>query len=490
MSTFAEVMKTEANKTVTENGAYAIKSTNNACLDLFGTIGALRNTDDDRITGLFAEAYKEDPLLAAKTVFYGRDIRGGLGERNTFRKLLSYMAEYYPEALEENMDLIGVYGRYDDMYTLIGTPLENDMWQAMKKQFEEDKKNLSEGNVISLLAKWIKTPDASSQNTRKLGILTAKKLGYSVYNFKRILKSMRKHLNIVERLMSAGEWDKIKYSNVPSRAMMIYRNSFNRHDSDRYKQFIQAALNGEETIHSDTMYPYDFMHQIRYDGYDKSLEAQWRQLPDYVEPGQNVVIVADVSGSMNDNDSRPMDIAVGLAIYFAERNTGAYHNMFMTFSEHPEFETIKGNTLQEKANNLKKSDWDMSTNLEAVFDKVLEVAVENKIDQSEMPASIIIISDMEINACTNKSNRTMTFYEDMKSRFAASGYQIPNIVFWNVNSRHDVFHADKDCPCVQLCSGQSTATFKHLIDNIGKTPVEMMLNVLNSDRYSAITIAA
>ena len=227
---FANAMKEESKFTRTENGAVALNTTSDARLDLFGTIGALREADENRITTLFSEAFAQDKLFATKIAFYARDIRCGLGERKTFRTIIRYMAEHHPEALRPNLDLIGVFGRYDDIYELIGTPLEDDMWKTMKNQFEEDLKNLNEGKAISLLAKWIKTADASSRETRKLGILTAQKLGYPVYNFKRIVRSMRKQIGVVESLMSAGKWNEIKYSEVPSRAMMIYRKTFAKHD--------------------------------------------------------------------------------------------------------------------------------------------------------------------------------------------------------------------------------------------------------------------
>ena len=198
---FADAMRNEGRFTRTENGAVALNTTRDARLDLFATIGSLRETDDNRIHTLFAEAYRQEPLAAVKILFYGRDIREGLGERKTFRTILKYAADHYPEAIRPNLDLIGVYGRYDDLYTLIGTRLEDDMWAAMKKQFEEDLRNLHQGNPISLLAKWIKTADASSENTRKLGILTAQRLGYPVYNFKRIVRSMRKQIDVVEARM-------------------------------------------------------------------------------------------------------------------------------------------------------------------------------------------------------------------------------------------------------------------------------------------------
>lgn len=480
---FADAMRQFDIFTRTENGAVALNTTRDARLDLFGTIGSLRNAEEARIQVLFAEAYKADPLFATKIIFYARDVRGGLGERNTFRVILKYMAEKHPEALRPNLDLIGVFGRYDDLYCLSGTPLEEDMWAAMKKQFEEDLKNLTAGYSISLLAKWIKTADSSSAETRRMGILTAQKLGYPVYNFKRIVRSMRKQIGVVESLMSAGRWDEIRYSEVPSRAMMIYRKAFVRHDETRFQAYVDKAVSGKEKINSATLFPYDIVEKILYQREEsKVLEAQWRQLPNYVEEGTNVLVMADVSGSMS---GRPMATSIGLAIYFAERNKGTYHNLFMTFSGSPETVILKGETLKQKIDYVSKASWSMNTDLKAAFDQVLAIAVKGDIPQDEMPKSIIVISDMEIDAC---GNREWTFYEKMEHKFRKSGYNIPNIIFWNVNSRNNVFHADKNRAGVQLCSGQSVTVFKQLMGCVGCTPVEMMEKVINSERYECITI--
>ncbi len=480
---FADAMRNEGKFTHTENGAVALNTTSDARLDLFGTIGALREADKNRIETLFAEAYAQDKLFATKIVFYARDIRGGLGERKTFRTIIRYMAEKHPEALRPNLDLIGVFGRYDDMYSLIGTPLEEDMWAAMKKQFEEDLRNLNDGNAISLLAKWIKTADASSKETRRLGIMTAQKLDYPVYNFKRIVRSMRKHIGVVESLMSAGRWDEIKYPEVPSRAMMIYREAFMKHDEQRFLEFINKAEKGEVKINATTLFPYDIVEKFLYKGESsKVLEAQWKALPDYVEKGSNVLVMADVSGSMS---GRPMATSIGLAMYFAERNVGAYHNMFMTFSGNPETVLLKGETLEQRINNLKRANWQMNTDLQAAFNKVLSIAVKNNVPQEEMPKAIVVVSDMEIDSC---GNRQWTFYDKMVAKFAENGYQIPNIIFWNVNSGHDVFHADHERKGVQLASGQSVTVFKQILQNLDYNPVEAMENTINSERYDCIKV--
>ena len=486
---FAQAAAMDAVSTRTENGAYALNTTGEAVLDFFGTVGALRYEEENRITRLFAESYRENPLLTVKTAFYARDVRGGLGERRIFRILLAYMAKYHPEALRPNLDLVGVYGRYDDLYSLIGTPMEEDMWAAMKKQFEEDRENLKEGHAVSLLAKWIKTADASSDATRKLGILTAKKLGYSVYEFKRIVRALRKRIGIVEALMSAGKWEEITYSAVPSRAMMIYRAAFTRHDEERFRAFIQKAQTGEETIHSGTLYPYDIIEKMLGMGMgrklineDAVLEAQWKALPNYVAPGTNALVIADTSGSMF---GRPMATSVGLAVYFAERNTGAYHNMSMPFSGQSTIQILRGETLAQKLSSINMNDWANNTNLKAAFEHVLQIAISNHVPKEEMPKSLIVISDMEIDYCTD---REWTFYRLMKEKFHDNGYEIPNVVFWNVNSRHDLFHADWERAGVQLVSGQSASTFLSVMRCIDMTPFEAMEYILNDERYSAITV--
>lgn len=480
---FAEMLRRAGQFTRTENGAAARNTTGAACLDFFGTIGSLREAEEGRICALFAEAFREDPLFATKIVFYARDIREGLGERKTFRVLLRYMAGWHPGALAPNLDLVGLFGRYDDLYCLVGTPLEDAMWAVMKAQFEEDLNNLNQGNTISLLAKWIKTADASSEKTRKLGILTANKLGYPVYDFKRIVRRMRKHIQVVECLVSANRWDEITYSKVPGRAMMLYRKAFMRHDAERFRKFLEKAVGGEEIIHSATLYPYDIVEKILYKGEDSAvLEAQWRQLPDYVGEGANAIVMADVSGSMW---GRPMAASVGLAVYFAERNTGAYHNLFMTFSGEPQVVELKGETLAQKIGMVSKSAWGMNTSLERAFACVLAVAVDGKVKPEEMPKSIIVVSDMEIDVCGDKE---WTFYEEMEERFSQKGYKIPNVVFWNVDSRHNVFHVDKNRQGVQLCSGLSATVFGQVLSCIGSTPMEMMEKVIGAERYACIRV--
>ena len=482
---FSDVMREESKWTKTENGADVKNTTDSALLDMFATIGSMRSRSEDEIIRKFELAFQEDPLGAMRCLFYSRDIRGGLGERRVFRVLLPYVAEKHKSELDKNLRLVPEYGRYDDLYSLINTKLEERMWDIIATQLLKDKVNMQKCNPVSLLAKWLKKADASSQNTRKLGIYTAKKLGMSVYDYKRLCVKLRRYIDVVEQRMSANEWDTINYPAVPSRAMMNYRKAFARHDQERFDEYLNKVQSGEQKINSDTLYPYDIVEKILYGHEDnKVLEAQWNNLPDYVNGDVNAVVMADVSGSMY---GRPLATSIGLAMYFAERNKGAYHNLFMTFSQNPKFVAVKGETITQKIKFISRADWGMNTDLEKALLKILDVAIENQCSQEEMPKSLIIISDMEIDEADDQERRE-NFYDYVSRVYEKHGYKIPNVVFWNVDSRHDVFLADKDRKGVQLVSGQSASTFKNLIGCVDKTPVEMMYSVLNSERYQAIQI--
>lgn len=482
---FSDVLREESKWTKTENGADAKNTTDSALLDMFATIGSMRTRSENEIIQKFELAFQEDPLGAMRCLFYCRDIRGGQGERRVFRVLLPYIAEKHTDVLDKNIGFIPEYGRYDDFYSLIGTKSEEKAWDIISTQLLEDKVSMQNRNPCSLLAKWLKKADASSPNTRKLGIYTAKKLGMSVYDYKRLCVKLRRYIDVVEQRMSANEWDTINYPAVPSRAMMNYRKAFARHDEERFNEYLNKVQSGEQKINSATLYPYDIVEKILYKYEDsKVLEAQWDNLPNYVDGEVNAVVMADVSGSMS---GRPMATSIGLAIYFAERNKGAYHNLFMTFSGNPQFVELKGNTITEKIRFISRANWQMNTDLEKALLRILDVAIQNHCSQEEMPKSLIIISDMEIDCCTNQKHRE-NFYDYVSRVYEEHGYKIPNVVFWNVNSRHDVFLADKNRKGVQLVSGQSASTFKNLIGCVDKTPVEMMYSALNSERYQAIQI--
>lgn len=492
---FVNALRKEDNFTRTENNAVALKSTYSSLVDLFGQIGAMRKRHDSDIESAFSKAFAEDKLLATKMAFYARNIRGGLGERRIFKVILKFLAKVYPEIAKKNIQYIPLFGRYDDLYEFVGTEVETAMWSLIKGQWELDIMSMKNGLPTSLLSKWLKSVNTSSIESKRLGRLTAEKLGLSEKQYRQTLSKLRKYLDVVEVKMSSNQWTDINYSGVPSRAMNIYRNAFKKHDEKGFNSYIEKVSKGEEKINASTLFPYDILEKmglnngwssnyLSVNNYDKVLEEQWKALPNYIEGENNVLIMADTSGSMH---GRPMATSVGLAIYFAERNHGVFKDVFMTFSSRPSFVQLKGNTLYERIKCIPAIV--ENTNLQAAFELILKTAIQNNLTTDDMPKSLVVISDMQFDSATgNYYNSDWTFYESMRQMYNDTGYEMPNIIFWNVDSRSDTFQVTSDYKGVQLASGQSTSVFKSILKNIGKTPYEAMIDTLNDPMYDCITV--
>lgn len=479
---FLNMIKTQQGYTYTENGALALNSTSDPLVDLFAIAGAMRSRGDKDIASRFSKAMAEDKLLATKLAFYTRDVRGGLGERRTGRLMFRYLASNHPDIFAKNVEHIAEFGRWDDfVYLLYDAP--DLIVPLIKKQLQQDLEHKNGGEPVSLLAKWLPSVNTSSSDTVAKGRFLAKKLGMTERKYRKTLSDLRRYLNVVEVDLSAKNFGHITYDAVPSKAMTKYRTAFCRNDGERFASYLDSVKKGEAKINASVLFPYDIVEQYLYNNTaeDAVLEEQWKALPNYVGGDERFLIMADVSGSMT---GRPMATSIGLAMYFAERNKGPFANHFMTFSFRPELVAIEGDTLRERIDYIQKADWCMNTDLEAAFDLILSTAVSNRVPQEDLPTSIVVITDMEIDQCANKN---WTFYDQMAAKFTANGYTMPNIVFWNVNSRHDTFHASYDRKGVQLASGQSASVFQSLTSGVKMTPYDYMLSVLNSDRYRVIT---
>lgn len=512
MSAFADAIRHESRKTFTENEMTAYNSTGNALLDLFACAGSMRSASPERLTAMLDEAYNENPLLATKFLFYLRDIRGkrvGKGERKSFRILLRHLACQHPEAVRPNIPLIGlVYGRFDDLFVLIDTPCEEEMWSYVNNQFYEDLNNMhwnkehpdKPKKPVSLLGKWLKTIHSSNTETKSLARKTMHRLNINSERvYRKCVHELRTYMPVVESLMSSNQWDSIDFERVPSTAMKNYRTAFTKHDVSRdnkpgnFETYKKSVANNRAVIHTDTLFPYDIVGPyFDHTAHDTDiLELQWKNLPHYINGNVNVLVICDTSGSMyqpvNRIQNLPIKVSISLAIYFAERNKGPLHNLFMEFSSKSNFVVLKGNTLSQKIANLRQTDWGWSTNLEGAFLKVLKLACDNHMKQEELPAALIIISDMQIDACTS---RHWDFYSEMRAQYKEAGYDIPKIIFWNVNAaKPTMLVSDKNRDGVQLVSGLNAKTFAEIIDNISTTAEELMLECLTNPRYNAVTIA-
>ena len=480
---FLNTLKDNMNNTKTFNGANAVKSTNSSLLDLYGVIGALRNRKEIEIENLFSKAFSEDRLLAMKLLFYARDVRGGLGERHVSRTIYKHLGNIHPCVLRKNLEHLSHYGRWDDLLVLLDTELCDDVIKIFEKQLIDD----IQSDMPSLLAKWLPSNNTSSQTTRKYAKTITMGLNWNAKKYRQTLSVLRKKIDVLEVKMSSCNWAEINYENVPSNAMNIYSKAFYNNDEERFRNYLEAVKTGDKKINASVLYPYNITEKILYSKTDINsdvLEQQWNSMPDFVlDNDKNVMVMADVSGSMA---GRPMATAIGLAIYFAQRTKGAFANHFMTFSESPSIVQITGDSLYEKVRMVLSSNWGMNTNLEKAFKIMLDTAIEKNIRQSELPETLIVVSDMQFDQSIQRTNKDWTFYKKMKKMYKTHGYTIPEIVFWNVNSMSNVFQVSDNCEGVKLASGQSASVFKSILNSQTLTPYDFMLEVLNDDRYMNI----
>ncbi len=490
-------IKEEANLTMTENGAVTFESTGSHCLDLFGTIGALRREADREIITRFIRAYTENSDMAMKILFFARDIRGGLGERRVFRVIFNWLAANEPESVKKNLKYVAEYGRFDDLLSLMGTPCEKPMVEIIRGRFEADIDALAEGKEVSLLAKWLPSVNASSSETIMAGKRIAGLLGLGDREYRKALSALRGQIKIIENSLRQKDYS-FDYSKQSSRAMLKYKKAFMRNDGQRYESFIKEVLAGKAVLHADNVSPYELVEPyIRKDWYCEgspnlenmtkqekaALNATWASMADFGND-ENTLAVIDTSDSMYfDMKPLPAAVALSLGIYFAEHSKGMFRNHFIEFSARPQLIEIKGETFVDKLRYVASFNQAANTNLEAVFDLILEAAVKNKAAQEELPAKLVIISDMEFDECMESASETN--FRNAKRKYEAAGYKLPEIVFWNVASRNRQQPVTQNEAGVALVSGVTPRLFSMVAGGL-ISPYEFMREVVESKRYEKI----
>ena len=497
MMTMLKALKRESNKTFTENGAVTHVSTYSDCLDLFATVGALRQASEQEILDRFIRAYTEDADKAMKILFYARDIRGGLGERRVFRTVMTYLAANEPASVRKNIEYFGEYGRYDDLLSLMGTPCEKDMLAYIAEQFAGDMKALAAGEGVSLLAKWLPSVNASNAETVAMAKKIARSMKMSDRDYRKAVAALRARIRIIENNLREKDYT-FDYSKQPSKAMFKYRAAFMRNDGERYGEFINKVTKGEAKLNARTLMPYELVDPFLSDGWrsgrsfmrdisdeeKRVLNATWASMPDF-GGNENAIAVVDTSGSMYfTRGPKPASVALSLGLYYAERNKGLFHNCFIEFSRDARLIEIKGETFADRLRYIASFSQVADTNIESVFDLILTAAVTHRIPQEEMPAALYIISDMEFNSCV--SNAEMSNFENAKRKYAHFGYKLPNVVFWNVQSRNRQQPVTMNEQGVALVSGCTPRLFS-MVASGNIDPYSVMMDVIGSERYAKIS---
>ena len=485
-----QMLKKENNITYTENGGKTYRSSEKYCLDLFFTAGAMRNSDKESIENAVTKAYCECPEKALKIIFFARDARGGLGERSFFRIALETLSKLDPEAVKRNIRLIAEYGRYDDLCVLLNTPCSDDAAAEISRILSSDLEAMAEGRNVTLLAKWLPSVNASSRDTVTMARKLCKKLAMREKDYRRTLSSLRRYIDIIENRLRESDYT-FDYSVQPSKAMFKYRKAFIRNDGERYLAFINKTLTGEAKLNASVLYPYEIVRKAYFctaPDERKVLEASWKSLDSCGDTEENsrAIAVIDGSGSMTCGTAiRPLDVALSLGIYFAEHNRGAFANHFITFSNRPQLVEIHGRDIVEKVNYCSRFNEAANTDLKAVFELILNTAVKNHVPTNEMPSRLYIISDMEFDWCI-EGGSDLTLFEAMKKKYARFGYVLPDIIFWNVNSRQQNVPVRFSETGAALVSGASPSVFD-MVKSGEITPELIMNSIIYSERYRQVS---
>lgn len=496
---YLQNLKDANNYTLTENGAITHTSSGRALMDMFAMGGAYRSRSDADVILLFKNAFEENPTYALKCLFYLRDCRGlGQGERRFFRVCARWAADHMTDAMERNLKYVPYFGRWDDLYAFVDTKLENQAFQIMRDQLALD----VTCKTPSLLAKWLKSENTSSAESRALGAKTRQNFGWTPRQYRKTLSVLRARINIVERLMSENRWSEIEFDRLPSKAGFIYRNAFARHDliKEKYEKF---AKDENTQVNAKTLYPYEVVAKaaelmgcnswhhknIALDDTERlMINKYWDNLNDYFQNSTlDALCVCDTSGSMY---GRPLDVAISLSLYAAEKARGPFHGHFISFSRKPRLIETVGVDFADKVKRIYSYNLCENTNIEATFDMLLNVALQNHCAQEDLPKSIVIISDMEFDQARGYSSwsstrapATSTLMENIAQKWEICGYKMPNLVFWNVDARqNNIPMTMKDG--VSFVSGFSPSIFQALMS--GKTAESLMYEILDNERYSVI----
>lgn len=491
--------------TKTTNGALCYSTTGNYLVDINFGVSKFRNmlNNKESLWEMFYPALMQNPRYALKWLLYLRDIRYGIGERDAFRDLLYHLIvntkvdSYFIKTCN-----IQEYGRYDDLIDIYFRLYDNKklsktkrinsikdiIINIIKEQLNLDLNNGKNNLSVSLLAKWMPTESTSSLKNRRRAKILMNKLKYSPKKYRKILTLLRKKIDIVEAKMSSNNWDKIIYENVPSKANLLYSRAFINHDSERRLKYIEDLSNNKTKINSKALFLHEIVSKYKKE-YERNevLESMWKNIPK-PDNFSDTLVVRDGSGSMcqrlPNSTSTILDVANALTIYCSENNK-TFKNKFITFSQRAEIVDLTSYTnLYEK---LKKLDgyYDYSnTDIANVFNLILKTAIKEKLSKEDLPKNILIISDMQFDA-VNKYDIDSLF-EIINKKYKKAGYEMPKLIFWNVNSYYDnTIPMKNNKNGLILLSGYSTSLMQ-MVCSTELDPFKALKEILNNKRYSII----
>jgi len=493
---FAAAMKTIY--TTTWNNAKSLATPDkseeyNGRLALF--FHSIRGIDYENLKQNMNKALDENLVDAIVLAFNIRDCRGGKGERDNGRKLFDFLMKNKPLYFRRVLHLIPEYGRWDDLLFLLKEPSSEreNILEFLSSQLKKDKQLMWEGKPISLCAKWCPSEGDSDDRKYKLVDMICNHMKITPRQYRtEYTTPLRSYLNVVERLMCSGKWDDIDLSKVPSCAIKRLKKAFEKHIPDIFNEWKDGLKEGKTTVKAKQLFPYEIVKEIRerHGQHDDVSEAQWKVLEDELRKSgvlERSVVVVDMSGSMESPNYLPIDNAIALGLMVSSVVTGEFHNHVISFADNPQFLKLEDGTIASRYNQINRLEVGYSTDIQKVFELILERGKAAGLTDADMPKKIWIISDMQFN--DNCNIRGTTNFEAIEEKYSNSNFTRPEIVFWNVNGKITDYPVSVDDNGTCLVSGFSPSILKSILTTSEFSSVGILRTELDSDRYKQVRMA-
>lgn len=442
-----------------------------------------RNATEEEIIENFRRIFYSGTSYSIKLLFFIRDKVNGLGERRVFRVLLNYLGNEHPKYIENNLTLIPKYGRWDDLYSLFNTKVEDAVIDLFRNQIQID----INSNKPSTLGKWLKSENTSSKESRSFGNKTRRLLGYSPKEYGRLLSSLRRKIDIVETNISRREYSKINYENLTELNIKKYKKAFLKNDKADYekfklenpkKAFIFKSLENIISIIRETLNN-PGINSIE-DMYLKNLEYLIDKNIKDLNTFEDTLIINGIEGELIQNKNRYFDILISTILLYNKLNLNSFKNYYMSFKNNPKFNKLTSTDYIGSIKSMSKNNINYNMDLNSALDLLLFTSIKKNLKPEAIPKSIMFI----YNKSEDMSFNNLKFISE---KWINSGFEMPKIKLWNLkdlSSKFSISYKDS----VVIISGYNKYIWKYILESREIKNSNIIIDKFNNIQYNDLII--
>ncbi len=450
------------------------KETNSvlAMEEFIDNISYLRKAPDDDIINSFRKILFIDKYESIRFLFFIRSIKSGLGERRIFRVILKYLGRDYPELLINNLNIIPKYGRWDDLYSLFDTPLEKDVISLFKYQIQED---LLSKNP-STLGKWLKSENASSKESRVLGLKTRVLLDYTPKEYRKLLSTLRRKLNLIEVNLSSKEYSKIDYEKISKLSLNKYKKALYRNDNENYTIYCSKNIKGSNLC------PNKIIHYILNKNKLKNINNNLEKLifNITIKESKSIEDTFIINGLDENQSDEVFSILIFSILLYKKINLNAFKNYYISYKRNPKFNKLIESSLIKNIELIYNNYINFNIDLEAALDLLLFTILKKNLNDESKPKSVLFIYNSTENINFNIS-------EDLVMKWLKAGLELPRIKLWNLKNMYSNFSIVNINNVINM-TGYNNKIWPYLIESKEISNSQIILDKYKKSNFEDIII--